>query len=101
MVLRLSALHTGRFYPPGNMPGTPFCYRLGQPQDHSAIRRDMSMKNSIDTVGNRTRDLTTCRSVPQPTVPPLSLTTWQPYLIMRETVLKLYSTVLKHFELKT
>jgi len=29
----------------------------------------MSMKNSIDTVGNRTRDLPTCSAVPQPTAP--------------------------------
>jgi len=30
----------------------------------------MSMKNSNDTIGNRTRDLPTCRAVPQPTAPP-------------------------------
>jgi hypothetical protein len=34
----------------------------------------MAMKNSNDTIGNRTRDLPTCRAVPQPTarhrVPP-------------------------------
>ena len=30
----------------------------------------MSMKNSSDTIGNRTRDLPTCSIVPQPTVPP-------------------------------
>ena len=30
----------------------------------------MSMKNSIDTIGNRTRDLPTCSAVPQPTAPP-------------------------------
>jgi len=28
------------------------------------------MKNSKDTVGNRTRDLSACSAVPQPTVPP-------------------------------
>ena len=28
------------------------------------------MKNSNDTIGNRTRDLPTCSAVPQPTVPP-------------------------------
>ena len=27
----------------------------------------MSMKNSNDTIGNRTRDLPTCSAVPQPT----------------------------------
>ena len=28
------------------------------------------MKNSNDTIGNRTRDLPTCSTVPQPTAPP-------------------------------
>jgi hypothetical protein len=30
----------------------------------------MSMKNSKDTLGNRTRDLPACSAVPQPTAPP-------------------------------
>jgi hypothetical protein len=30
----------------------------------------MSMKNSSDTIGNRTRDVPVCRAVPQPTAPP-------------------------------
>jgi hypothetical protein len=30
----------------------------------------MSMKNSIDTIGNRTRDVPVCSPVPQPTAPP-------------------------------
>jgi hypothetical protein len=30
----------------------------------------MSMKNSNDTMGNRTRNLPTCTAVPQPTAPP-------------------------------
>jgi len=34
-VVRLSALRTGRLYPPGNMPGKHFCYKLGRPQGHS------------------------------------------------------------------
>jgi len=28
------------------------------------------MKNSSDTIGNRTRDLPTCRALPLPTAPP-------------------------------
>ena len=32
----------------------------------------MSMKNSNDTIGNRTSDLLTCSTVPQPTAPPRS-----------------------------
>ena len=43
--------------PPGNTPGTHFCWRLSRPQGHSATGRIMSLKNSIDTVGNRTCDL--------------------------------------------
>jgi hypothetical protein len=30
----------------------------------------MSMKNSNETIGNRTRHLPACSAVPQPTVPP-------------------------------
>jgi len=30
----------------------------------------MPTKNSIDTIGNRTRDLPACSAVPQPTAPP-------------------------------
>jgi hypothetical protein len=32
----------------------------------------MSMKNSNETIGNRTRDLPGCTAVPQPTAPPRS-----------------------------
>jgi len=56
--------------PPGNIPGTHFCYGISHPQGHSVAGRIMSMKNSNDTIGNRTRDLPTCRSVPQPTASP-------------------------------
>jgi hypothetical protein len=30
----------------------------------------MSVKNSSDTIGNRTRDVPVCSAVPQPTAPP-------------------------------
>ena len=43
--------------PPGNAPGTHFCYRLSRPQGHSAIERIMSMKNSIDTIWDRSSEL--------------------------------------------
>ena len=69
-VVRLSALRTGRLYPPGNIPGTHFCQRLSRPQGHGEAGRNMWMKNSNDIIGNRTRDLPTCRVVPQPTAPP-------------------------------
>ena len=69
-VVRLSALGTGRLYPPGNIPGTHFCYRLSQPQGHSATGKIMSMKTFHDPIGNRTRDLPVCSVVPQPTALP-------------------------------
>ena len=34
------------------------------------------MKNSNDTIGNRTRDLPTCSEVPQPTAPPRTQLSW-------------------------
>ena len=39
-------------------------------ESHSAARRIMSIKNSNDTICNRTCDLPTCSAVPQPTAPP-------------------------------
>ena len=51
--------------PPGNIPGTHFCYRLSRPQGHSEAGRIMSMENSNDTIGNRTRYLPACTAVPQ------------------------------------
>jgi hypothetical protein len=52
------------------LPFTHLYQRLSRPQAHSAARRIMSMKYSNDTIGNRTRDLQACSTVPQPTVPP-------------------------------
>ena len=42
--------------PPGNTPGTHFCWRLIRSQDHSAIGRIMSMQNSNDTSWDRTSE---------------------------------------------
>jgi hypothetical protein len=50
--------------PPGNTHGTHFCWRLSRPQGHSATGKVMSLKNSNDTIGNRTRDLPVCSVVP-------------------------------------
>ena len=69
-VVSLSAIRTGHFYPTENIPDSHFCQRLSQPLGHSATGSIMSMKNSIDTIGNRTRDLPTCSAVPQPITPP-------------------------------
>jgi hypothetical protein len=56
--------------PPGIIAGTNFCYRLSQLQDHSAAGIIMSMTNSSDTIGNRTRDLPACSTMPKKTAPP-------------------------------
>jgi len=50
--------------PPGNTPGTHFCYKLSRPQGHIAIGRIMSMKNSNDTSWNRASDLPICSTAP-------------------------------------
>ena len=52
------------FLPPGNAPGTHFCYRLSRPQGHRVIRRIMSMKNFNGTIWNRTSDLPICSAAP-------------------------------------
>ena len=49
---------------PVNILGTHFCQRLSQPQGHSAAGKIMSLKNSNDAVGYRTRDLPVCSAVP-------------------------------------
>jgi len=69
-VVRLSATNTGRLYPAGNIPGTHFCYALCRPQGHSDAGRIMSLKNSNDITGNRTRDLPTCSAVPRHSASP-------------------------------
>ena len=43
-VVRLSALGIGRLYPPGNIPGTHFRYRLCRSQGHSAAGRIVNEK---------------------------------------------------------
>ena len=50
--------------PAGNTPGTHFCYRLSRPQSHSATGRIMSLKNSNNNIGNRTRHLLVFSVVP-------------------------------------
>ena len=49
---------------PGSIPDTHFSYRLSRPQGHIATGRIMSLKNSNDTIGNRTGDLPICSLVP-------------------------------------
>jgi len=47
-----------------------FLLEAGQPQGRSGAGRIKSTKNSYETVGNRTRELLACSTVPQPTAPP-------------------------------
>jgi len=63
-VVRFSALRTGRLY------HHEIFLVLISVRGYSAAGRIMSMKNSIDTIGNRTRDLPPCSEVPQPTASP-------------------------------
>ena len=46
MVVRLSALRTGRIYPQGNALGTYFCYRLSRPQWPKCDRKDYANTNT-------------------------------------------------------
>ena len=66
---RLSAVRTGHLYPPGNIPGTHFCWRMSRFQGHNTAGRIMSMVNPTDPIGNRTRDLPACSLLPLPTEP--------------------------------
>ena len=61
-VISLSVLRTSRLYLPINTPGAQFCYKLDQPHGHIAAGR-MSMKNSNDIIGNRTRDFSAYTAV--------------------------------------
>jgi len=71
--------------PPGNIPGTPFCWGWVKPR---ADGRILPMKNSNDTIGNRTRDLPASSAVPQPTEPPRATCVYVKTQILYEAKLK-------------
>jgi hypothetical protein len=50
--------------PPGNTPGTHFCYRLSRRQGHRAIRRIYVNEKFHDTIWDRTNKLLICSAVP-------------------------------------
>jgi hypothetical protein len=66
MAVRLSALRTGRFLPPGRFLVLSSVKRLSRPQGHSAAGRIRSIEKSSDLIGNRTHNLPACNIVPQP-----------------------------------
>ena len=59
----MSALRIGCLYHPGKIPDTHFCQALCRPQGHAA---GSIVNDANDTIGNRTRDLPACSTVPQP-----------------------------------
>ena len=68
-VVRLSALSTGHLYPLRKYTWYSFLLEAESPQGSSTAGRIKSMKNSNDTIGNRTRDLPACSAMPQWTAP--------------------------------
>jgi len=65
--VRLAAPRSDRLCPPGNILDIHFRYRLSLSLSHSVDGRIMAMKNSSDTIGNRTCDLPLCSAVPKHT----------------------------------
>jgi len=70
--------------PPANIPGTHFCWRMSRLQGHGAARGIKSMKNPNDNTGNRTRNLSACSAVPQPTAPPRTFILEVPHTVHQQ-----------------
>ena len=72
-VVSLAAVRTGRLYPRIYSWYSFLLEAESTLVPHTAAGRIMSMKNSNDTIGNRTRDISACSAGPQPTAPPRAL----------------------------
>jgi hypothetical protein len=57
-------------FTPRNIPGTHFCQRQSRTQNHSTAGRIGLIAKSNYLTGNRTRDLSACSIMPQPTTLP-------------------------------
>ena len=68
-VVKLSTVGTGHLYPQ-KVFLLFICQRVSRPQGHGAAGRIISMKNSNDIIGNRTRDLLAFSALCQTTSTP-------------------------------
>jgi hypothetical protein len=67
MAVRLSALHAGLPLPPQEDFWYSFLLEAESTSGHSAAGRIRLIEKSSGFIGNRTRDLHACSTVPQPT----------------------------------
>jgi hypothetical protein len=93
-VANLSALCTGRFYPPWDI--LVLTSVRDWIQGHSASGRIKSMKNPEDPIENTTCELPVCSPVPQPTAPSHTsiITCSRPIsLVLRAYILAIYASL--------